>query len=105
MIRIGEDPEGVHQARVATRRLRSDLRTFGPVLDERWSEDLRAELRWLGAALGKVRDADVLTELLRSASTELPDEQGSGAEPLFRRLAAGGADARRCWRSCDPNGT
>ena len=87
VIRIGEDPEGVHQARVATRRLRSDLRTFGPVLDERWSEDLRAELRWLGAALGKVRDADVLTELLRSASTELPDQQGSSAEPLFSRLA------------------
>jgi CHAD domain-containing protein len=87
VIRIGEDPEGVHQARVATRRLRSDLRTFGPLLDEPWSEHLRAELRWLGAALGTVRDADVLTELLRSASTALPDGQQSSAEPLFSRLA------------------
>jgi CHAD domain-containing protein len=87
VIRIGEDPEGVHQARVATRRLRSDLRTFGPVLDEGWSDDLRAELRWLGAALGNVRDADVLTELLRSASTALPDGQQPSAEPLFSRLA------------------
>ena len=52
VIRIGEDPEGVHQARVVTRRLRSDLRTLRPVLDEAWSEDLRGELRRLGTALG-----------------------------------------------------
>ena len=34
--RVGDDPEGVHQARVATRRLRSDLRTFAPLLDPAW---------------------------------------------------------------------
>ena len=36
VVRIGTDPEGVHQARVATRRLRSDLRTFGTVVDPEW---------------------------------------------------------------------
>ena len=60
VVRIGHDPEGVHQARVATRRLRSDLRTFRPILDRTWSEPLRTELAWLGALLGHVRDADVL---------------------------------------------
>ena len=50
----GDDPESVHQARVATRRLRSDLRTFEPFLDERFAAELRGELRWLGAELGAV---------------------------------------------------
>lgn len=57
---LGEDPEGVHQARVAMRRLRSDLRTFGVLIDRRLASDLRSELSWLGSVLGAVRDADVL---------------------------------------------
>src|SRR5436305_14018460 len=32
-VRVGDDPEDVHQARVATRRLRADLRTFRGLLD------------------------------------------------------------------------
>ena len=37
-VRLGDDPEDVHQMRVATRRLRSDLRTFRPVIDRHWSD-------------------------------------------------------------------
>jgi hypothetical protein len=33
VVRIDSDPERAHQARVATRRLRSDLRTFRPALE------------------------------------------------------------------------
>lgn len=58
--RLGADPEGVHQARVATRRLRSDLHTFAPLIDRKWAAGLRCELRWLADELGKVRDGDVL---------------------------------------------
>ena len=36
-IRLGDDPEHVHQARVGTRRLRSDLRTFRSLLDQEWA--------------------------------------------------------------------
>jgi len=43
-VRIGDDPEDVHQARVGTRRLRSDLRTFAPVLVADWLEPLRAQM-------------------------------------------------------------
>jgi CHAD domain-containing protein len=64
-VRLGEDEEAVHQARVATRRLRSDLRTFETLLDASWATPLREELRWLGDALGEVRDADVLLIRLR----------------------------------------
>ena len=35
-----------------TRRLRSDLKTFRPLLDREWANALRDELRWLGQVLG-----------------------------------------------------
>ena len=73
--RCGEDPEGLHQARVATRRLRSDLRTFLPLLDARWVEDLRADLSELADDLGRVRDADVLLERLRTSARDMPDTE------------------------------
>ena len=60
VVRLDAGEEGVHQARVATRRLRSDLRTFRPLLDEAALAPLVDELRWLGGLLGAVRDADVL---------------------------------------------
>src|SRR5207237_8156663 len=40
-VRLGDDPEDVHQARVATRRLRSDLRTFHSLLDSDCTQALR----------------------------------------------------------------
>lgn len=45
-VRLGEDPEDVHQFRVATRKLRSELRTFRPLLDEAQLSWLRTGLRW-----------------------------------------------------------
>jgi len=86
-VRIGDDPEDVHQARVGTRRLRSDLRTFAPLLDEDWLSPLREELGWLASALGAVRDADVLQERLRRQAAMLPEPDTAGLAPLFRRLA------------------
>lgn len=65
--RLGQDPEGVHQARVASRRLRSHLTTFAPVLRSGPAERLSRELRWLGRALGSVRDLDVLRGRLASS--------------------------------------
>ena len=73
VVRIDTDPEGVHQARVATRRLRSDLRTFRPLLDAAWSSALRDELGWLADLLGQVRDGDVLLERLRHRVAELSE--------------------------------
>jgi CHAD domain-containing protein len=85
-VRIGDDPEDVHQARVAARRLRSDLRTFRSLLDADWNEALRDELRWLGAELGTVRDTEVLTERLEGRLEALPAEDRADAAPLLRRL-------------------
>lgn len=86
-VRLGDDPEDVHQARVGTRRLRSDLRTYRPLLAVDWAEGLRDELRWAAAALGAVRDADVLTERLREQAAGLPEVDAAGFAPVLRRLA------------------
>jgi CHAD domain-containing protein len=67
----GDTP--VHQMRVGCRRLRSDLRTFRPLLDRQWADGLRGELRWLVEALGAARDAEVLRDRLHRTA---------GADPL-----------------------
>jgi CHAD domain-containing protein len=60
--RLGADPEAIHQARVATRRLRSDLKTLEPLLDPASATWMRDELAWAGDLLGSVRDTDVLID-------------------------------------------
>ncbi|SHM30638.1 CYTH and CHAD domain-containing protein [Cryptosporangium aurantiacum] len=67
-----DEKDAVHQARVCCRRLRSDLRTFGPLIDAEWAAPLDAELRWLAAALGGPRDAEVLRARLRSTAETDP---------------------------------
>jgi CHAD domain-containing protein len=93
-VRLGDDPEDVHQARVATRRLRSDLRTFRSLLEVEWMVGLRDELAWIAGELGAVRDADVLDERLRRLVAGLPEQDARGAAALLRRLAAERAAAR-----------
>ncbi len=85
------EPEDVHQIRVATRRLRSDLKTFAPVLDPVWVGHVRADLRWAGTALGKVRDADVLLDRLKLVSTDPTEpsrDDDAGRCQLRDRLTA-----------------
>jgi CHAD domain-containing protein len=69
--RLGDDPEELHQLRVATRRLRALLRTTRPVLLGDWAPLLEANLSWLGRALGPVRDADVLLERFEGRASAL----------------------------------
>ena len=86
-VRLGDDPEHVHQARVGTRRLRSDLRTFRSLLDGEWVTEMRTELGWAAAALGEVRDADVLTERMQARIATLPAADARPGAALLRRLA------------------
>ena len=86
LVRTSSDPEGVHQARVATRKLRSHLRTFGPLLEEEWTEPLRSELGWLAMGLGAVRDSEVLLERLRERAKTLPETDSRSASSLVHLL-------------------
>ncbi len=86
-VRIGADPEAVHQARVATRRLRSDLRTFKPIVDQGWASGLRDELHWLGGLLGAVRDLDVMGARLELRRQSLPAHDHEPGQRVLARLA------------------
>ncbi len=70
--RAGRDPEDLHEMRVAVRRLRAILRASRTMFEREWTEGLRGELEWLGAALGHVRDLDVLLASLQSRLEDLP---------------------------------
>jgi CHAD domain-containing protein len=93
-VRVGEDPEAVHQTRVATRRLRSDLRTFGPLLEDTWAVELAERLRWLGALLGGARDADVLHARLRKRAETLPEDDRPAGAKIAAELTTDQEQAR-----------
>ena len=81
MLAQPNDMEGIHQRRVATRRMRAALRVFrGFVPDE--GEQLREELAWLGRALGAVRDLDVQMAVIQ----DMAGDEDIG--PIMRVFAA-----------------
>ncbi|SDY17824.1 CHAD domain-containing protein [Modestobacter sp. DSM 44400] len=96
-----DQPDGVHQLRVACRRLRSVLAAFRPVLDRESVEPVRAELQWIGAQLAGSRDAEVAVAHLRELVAGQPPELVLG--PVAARMQqedlrdglAGGDAARR----------
>jgi CHAD domain-containing protein len=73
------EPEGVHQMRVALRRLRSALVTFRPMLQRDVTEPLRAEVKWLASELGGARDCHVMKERLDALVAGEPEELPRGA--------------------------
>jgi len=83
---VDRDAEVVHRARVATRRLRSDLRTFGKLLDKRWAADLRQHLSWLADELGRVRDSDVLEAKLVALAASHPEIEAGDVGAILRVL-------------------
>jgi CHAD domain-containing protein len=70
-VRLGREPESLHQMRVATRQLRAVLRAARPLLVPEWADSLRDELRWLGQLLGPARDLDVQLAYFREESATL----------------------------------
>jgi inorganic triphosphatase YgiF len=73
-LREAHDPEYVHQARVALRRLRSALRLLDRQHED-FPESLAADLLWVARLLGSARDWDVLvTETLPRLLADVPHE-------------------------------
>ncbi|MBZ5738944.1 CYTH and CHAD domain-containing protein [Nocardioides mangrovi] len=87
--RLARD-EAVHQVRVASRRLRALLGTFGPVLEHAATEPVRVELHWLAGALGSARDGAVVHERLRALVAQEPEDRLHG--PVLERLRTTYAD-------------
>ena len=92
--RVGEDIEALHQMRVATRRLRTTLRTHRSVLDRDWANTLREDLRPLAAALGEVRDLDVLIARVEADLAKLDPADAEAAPGLCALLDQRRGEAR-----------
>lgn len=77
MMLHGSDPEGVHQMRVALRRLRSAIGLFRTVIDVPVQAGVIEELRWITGMMGATRDLDVfLGETLPVMITQLDSHPG-----------------------------
>lgn len=86
--------DGVHDMRVASRRLRSVVRDFRPHMrGGKRFEAAREELKRLAGTLGEVRDEDVAIHALEKLRADAPDEARAGLElfALDRRARREGA--------------
>jgi triphosphatase len=89
-VRLGEDPEELHDMRVATRRLRAALKLYSDFLPKR-SERYERDLRWVAGALGEVRDLDVHLQRLSEESSR----SGEVLEEVVALLRERRVEARR----------
>jgi triphosphatase len=76
--RIGEDPEELHDMRVAARRIRAAIKIFERTLPVR-ARGFRDTLKWVAGSLGEVRDLDVQLGRLEAWISEAAPEN---REPL-----------------------
>jgi len=84
-VRVGRSVEGLHQLRVAFRRLEVALGAFGREFKQDWLEELRGRAKVLSGRLAGARDLDVFVEKLLA---EPPDAAGEGFEHLRARAEA-----------------
>ena len=85
-----EDPEFIHQLRVALRRLRSLLALFAPVLPAEFVDDWRERLKQNADHFAAARDLDVLYEEVLAPVADAADID----DPALSRLQAIGLAAR-----------
>lgn len=88
-----DDPEALHDFRVAVRRLRSWLRAHEGTLGRSAPARAAKWLRRLASATNHARDAEVFAEWLAGEKATLTDRQRAGATWLLKRLEALGAAA------------
>ncbi len=91
--RLGDDPEELHDLRVAGRRLDANLRQFQSFLAPEFSK-VRTTLKSVLSALGRARDLDVALSELQDFRRRLPKSDRVGIEPLKEHLMSERARAR-----------
>jgi CHAD domain-containing protein len=90
--------------RVAARRLRSFLHTYGEYFDPEWRARISDELSWVASELGAIRDTEVLLERLLDHAGALGEEEAARLEEFLRarvgqRLQSARASALAALRS------
>jgi CHAD domain-containing protein len=91
--RLGDNPEELHDLRVAARRLDAILRQFRSSLPASFLR-IRPTLKIVLRALGDSRDLDVALSELKTFSRELPKSDRDSVEPLKRHLVSERGRAR-----------
>jgi CHAD domain-containing protein len=89
------DIEGVHDMRVATRRLRAAMETFAPCFPKKRHRKALREVKELADRLGERRDPDVMIESLRATAGDMAQEDRAGIESLIEDLRADQGEANR----------
>jgi CHAD domain-containing protein len=84
--RLGDDPEQLHDMRVACRRLRAALKLFRPVYPGREADRLRRGLGDFGRRLGEVRDLDIFIDDVGRRCGGLRSVDAAAAAPLLLHL-------------------
>ena len=95
-IRSDSDIEHLHDLRVATRRARTLLKTFRPLLGGPLVDAIGESLAWLGSETGPTRDADVHLLALERASRKLAAEDREALLPLIAFLSE---RRQRVWKN------
>lgn len=86
--RLGEDIEGVHKMRVATRRLRTMYQVLGQYFPQNYLKPYPQQLRQTANILGGVRDLDVfLDNLAKYIQTQLDGDSSALQELIDLKLA------------------
>jgi CHAD domain-containing protein len=91
-----DDPDGIHQMRVETRRLRTALAVYRKLLDAEQARELQAELTWFARELSPARDLEVVEEHLAEAIAAEPRSLIAGPVRMLpkRRLKEAADPAR-----------
>ena len=82
-VMLDGDSEGLHQMRVALRRLRAAISLFSDMLPDPQSNALKAELKWIMGELGPARELDIF---LKRVVKPVADRKGPGIAVLSREL-------------------
>jgi triphosphatase len=86
------DPDGLHQMRVALRRLRAAISLFSEMLADTQTETVKSELKWISGELGPARELDVFSKrVVKPVQADKPN--GAGIAILSRDLRERREDA------------
>lgn len=90
----GRDPEGVHDVRVASRRLRAAMDVAADSFPNDWYPPLHKLAKKITRELGAVRDRDVLIEAFQSERESAPPEEWPGIDLVIDRIERERVEAR-----------
>jgi CHAD domain-containing protein len=80
--------EGVHDMRVASRRLRAAIEVFWPCFPKKRAKKVLSEVKGLADALGERRDRDVAIVMLGSFAAAMPQPDRRGIASLIKEFEA-----------------